>query len=565
MHTTLPLLLAALTACKDDAPPDDSGPEGWRPDTVCPGDPSCPDNDGPLRVGAAAVPISPTCFEQWVDQDGNNRYGSAADAFLDCGCDQLCPDDAGYPGPDEGEGDDTFQATWMAGFSNGRPAQGVHDELWARTLVLDQGGSRIAIVSLDLVGFFFGDVEAIRADLDPALEVDHVLISSTHTHEGPDTMGLWGPRVGSSGYQESYVAEVREDVAASIAQAVGALTEVDHVVVGAVDPAGAHERGQANVQRDSRDPVVIVDAVNVAAFYDGGGDVIASLVNWGSHPETLSSDNTLISADFVHYLRETVESGARWDSYEREGLGGVCVYVQGMVGGMMTPLGITVHDPDGNEWSAASFEKAEALGQIVGEMALDAVEAGETLQDPALSFAAARFQLPVQNIAFEAMFRIGVLPRDLENFDPDGPVDPDDPPEVVTEMDHIALGDLAMLSIPGELLPEIGIGGYDGSKVGTDLYTLVDPNNPNPPDLDAAPEGPYLRERMDSPHAWIIGLANDELGYIIPAYDFITDPDNPYLVEAEGDHYEETNSLGPQTEPVITAQAITLLEWLQGR
>ena len=44
---------------------------------------------GSLQVGASAKTITPTCFEQWEDVDGNNRYASNVDVALDCGCDQC--------------------------------------------------------------------------------------------------------------------------------------------------------------------------------------------------------------------------------------------------------------------------------------------------------------------------------------------------------------------------------------------------------------------------------------------------------------------------------------------
>ena len=44
------------------------GPDGgWRPDLVCPGDAGCVSGEGALEAGAAAVSITPTCFEQWLD------------------------------------------------------------------------------------------------------------------------------------------------------------------------------------------------------------------------------------------------------------------------------------------------------------------------------------------------------------------------------------------------------------------------------------------------------------------------------------------------------------------
>ena len=59
----------------------------------------------------------------------------------------------------------------------------------------------------------------------------------------------------------------------------------------------------------------------------------------------------------------------------------------------------------------------------------------------------------------------------------------------------------------------------------------------------------------------LIGLANDEIGYIIPRYNFELHEDAPYIGEAEGDHYEETRSLGPDTEELLMKQALRLLDW----
>jgi len=372
---------------------------------------------------------------------------------------------------------------------------------------------------------------------------------------------LWGERTGKSGYQPEYLEFVRESIADAVAQAVDDLAQVGALRAGRIRPEDQHERGAANVIDDSRDPVILVDELGVLHLADAGGDTIATVVNWGCHPETLSTGNYLISSDFVHSLRETVEEGSQWEAYETQGLGGVAIYLQGMVGGMMTTLHTTTHTPDGEELSDATWEKTEAIGTLLGEMALQAVEEAEVSQDTDLEIVHTRFQLPVDNIAFQAMFKIGVFPRDLYGYDPDEDLSDDNVPHVYTDLDLLRVGPIQMLTIPGELLPEVAIGGYDGSKTGSPLYELVQANNPNPPPLDQAPSGPYLRDEMTGEHNWLIGLANDELGYIIPAYNFQLHPDVPYLDEAEGDHYEETNSLGPDTQPLVSAQAERLLDW----
>ena len=133
---------------------------------------------------------------------------------------------------------------------------------------------------------------------------------------------------------------------------------------------------------------------------------------------------------------------------------------------------------------------------------------------------------------------------------------------VTSEMGILELGPVRMLTVPGELFPELAVGGYDGSQMFTTEVELIDPNNPNPPDLMTAPEGPYIKERMGSEYTWILGLGMDELGYIVPSYDFeLGSP--AYLVEAEGDHYEETNSLGPDLTMHVDNEGDKLIEFIQ--
>ena len=63
-------------------------------------------------------------------------------------------------------------------------------------------------------------------------------------------------------------------------------------------------------------------------------------------------------------------------------------------------------------------------------------------------------------------------------------------------------------------------------------------------------------------HSIIVGLGNDELGYLVPPYDWKLHPTTPYFDEAEGDHYEETNSTGPETLPLILDTLEGLGQWL---
>jgi len=546
------MLLLAL-ACTKDTPPDSGAPEAYAPDAHGVG-------EGTLTAGAAAVDITPACFESWTDLDADAEWDDDED-FLDCGCDRLCPDDEGYPGPDEGEGDEVFQAVWMAGFQNNRPAAGVRDPVWARSILLEQGDVRVALVVVDLVGWMHPEVEGVReaaADLD----IDHITVVATHTHEGPDTLGLWGRTETKSGFTPDYRQDVIDGCVESLRQADADRRQVGELVVGSVDASTYSEVGILNILQDKRDPKVVDTALGAAILRDTDGETIATLSHFGNHPEAMADENGLITSDYAHALRDGLENGVTYEAYSREGYGGVSIFLTGLVGGMMTPLGITHTDPDGVERREYTFEKTDAIGYSKAEMAMDAIDDGSVYADPQLAFAHKQFYLPVENWGFQAMFLTGIINREIYNYDDASPLGEGNIPEAKTEINVLQLGPIELLTLPGEVLPELAVGGYDGSRVGTTYDDVIEEDNPNPPDLSAAPEGPYWKEYVQGEHRWLLGLANDEIGYIIPPYNFKLHASQPWFEEDEGDHYEETRSLGIDTAPVLEEQIIELTTWV---
>ncbi len=537
------------------------------PEIVCPGDPEghCdPVVDAPLLAGAAVLSIVPACFEGWTDLDTDAEFEPPDDEFRDCGCDRLCPGDMGYVAPDDGENDGEFQASWLAGFHNGRPANGVRgaglglvgegDGLWARALVLEQGNTTLAIVTLDLVGFFNNETVAVRQLLaDSGVEVDYVLLHALHNHEGPDSMGLWGQTQLESGYDPAYRDQLRATIVEAITMASETKVEVAQLVVGEVDTSTYHENGVGNVINDSRDPFVIDEMLGALRLVDADDQTIASVVSFGNHPEALSDENTLMTSDFAHGLRRTLEMGSTWKQAPgKPGVGGPCLYINAAVGGLMTPLHVTVETPDGDKYSSGSFDKADAIGQLLGEMALDALSNGDVVLAPQLDLQAQTYRVRIDNENFQFLFGLGFFDR--ETFEEmDGLY-------LETESALINLGPAQFLSVPGELFPELAIGGYDGSHLNVPTKPLIDPDNINPPKLQQAPDGPYLKDRMHGTYRFVIGLGNDELGYILPEYDFVLG-DPPWVSEAEGDHYEETNSLGIETFSKVDTAADVLIAW----
>lgn len=565
-HAHLALLLAGCTTAEPAAPV-------WAPALHCPGDPACPTAQGALYAGAAVRSIVPTCWEAWDDLDDNHVFSAGTDALHDCGCDRLCPGDPGYPGPDRGEGDGEIQTAWMAGFQNGRAMRGVRDAslglvgegdgIDARALVLRQGESSVGLITLDVVGLFYeSEITALRqAARDRGLDLDHIVVHSSHNHEGPDTMGNWGRAFLRRGVDERYQREMIATAVDALVQADAEAEPVHRLRVGRGDIGDWHpERGSRNLVNDTRDPYIIDARVGVAHFESSDGRTLASLVSWANHAETLGASNNLITSDFVHALRVGVERGVSWTSRSAEGLGGPALFINGAVGGMMTPLRVDVEDPDGNIWPAGSWEKADTIGLIVAEVALDALRDAPVTPEPQLAFRAQPYAVPVENIAFQTLFLTGVIERPLYDYDPELPLDAVNRPSVRTEGSVVEVGPLQLATVPGELFPELLLGGYGGERLDAPV-PLVRPDNSNPPRLDEAPSPPYLIDAFTLPHRWLIGLGNDELGYFVPDYDFELHERSPYFDQPPGDHYEETNGPGPDATGIVLRETTRLLGW----
>src|SRR5947209_2919374 len=77
--------------------------------------------------------------------------------------------------------------TSMAGYYAERLSKGVHDLLMAKAIVLERGGKKAALVSLDLISTPLPMVEEARREIEKASGIGgaDVMISATHAHTGP--------------------------------------------------------------------------------------------------------------------------------------------------------------------------------------------------------------------------------------------------------------------------------------------------------------------------------------------------------------------------------------------
>src|ERR1043166_2496301 len=77
--------------------------------------------------------------------------------------------------------------TPLAGACWLRPAREICDRLSAKTLVLEQGNKRVAIITADVCGFDAGMVKRLREYGHRSHGVMFLMCNASHTHSGPDT------------------------------------------------------------------------------------------------------------------------------------------------------------------------------------------------------------------------------------------------------------------------------------------------------------------------------------------------------------------------------------------
>jgi hypothetical protein len=223
-----------------------------------------PTESGIIKAGFSSLPITPEIPEQWHDANKDSQYDPKdGDTFIDR------------------NGNGVFDAVWMAGFHNKRAASGIHDDLWARTIVLDDGNTRLALTVIDAIGLFHDDIIDVRNKINPGAGITYSIVSSTHTHEAPDLMGLWGTGFFKSGIDTEYLAYVKNQIVRSIETAASDLHPVN--IRFAQDLTSL-----STLVTDTRKPMILDDGLRLMQIVKmETQETLGTLVAWANHPETL--------------------------------------------------------------------------------------------------------------------------------------------------------------------------------------------------------------------------------------------------------------------------------------
>lgn len=514
-----------------------------------------------LKAGAAAVTITP--FGPNADWDGTvTPNGVWGESFTDQNNNGVW--NAGEPFVDD-EGNtqlDTssknkYDGVYLAGFGNKRLATGKHDDLWARTIVLERGVTRIAIVSIDVIGYYseatYYGLNHVWKYLDPKLGVQEILLASTHSHEGPDTIGPWGNGALNDGKYPKYLRFLDKQIAKSIAQAARNVQPA-RLKLGITAAKREPRLAGLQTRTSGRPPNFFDEELRVMQFIGARNKTIATLINWNTHPESMEDKNTVLTSDFCHSIRETVE----------QAFGGTAVYINGAIGAAEI-IGDTNHQNDdrktfdGKSYDLPAiardaekmFERSMAIGRDVGNAAVALLKKGEWSKSSALTVKKADMHAPMDNDAYLMAAKIGVF--DTLKIPTDG-----SPMEFKTTIYALQIGDAQVVTTPGELFPELY---YGVSQYGRTDCPAAD---------TGAPREPSIREAMTGKYRFMFGLCPDEFGYIVPRYDWrreAMDLQKLDLKKARDacagkgvpNHYHETNSASSVLAPASVCVTVALL------
>jgi len=321
------------------------------------------------------------------------------------------------------------------------------EDLFARAAVFARGSTKIALVGLDVFGMGVWDVDRLRQMLaDDGFS--HVIIAMSHTHANVDMMGFYGY------YPREYAQHTLKQARAAVLQAAGKLKPVQSLKLGTV-AMPLHGGRVVDLVRNARDPGIVDPTVSILQAIGQDGKPIVNVIHLSCHPEVIDLKGTGgLSPDFVGSLTQQVS----------QELGGQAVFLNGALGGMVTP--------------DTRFRTQAAAEKMGRELARYVVQAAGLAQ-PSSSYALWMKRRPVEYpVTGESVLQY------LKNAP--GPIDVHQG-RVSTEMNVLWIGDAQFVTVPGELLPEIGF---------------------------------EITSQMRGRLRLIIGLANGEFGYLVPSYDF---------------------------------------------
>jgi len=230
-------------------------------------------------------------------------------------------------------------------------SKGVHDSLYVRALVLHDGNTKLAIVTLDMGTIGLENTTNIRNIVRENTDIEHILLAVSHSHSTP----LLVPDFPSA--KKSWIREAERKIAESIIKADKNRVPA-RIGVGWGEVREGHNRrmkltnGKLIIFAGNRNriPTSPVDYQLGVIRVEGSDGPIATLVNFTCHPVILGPKNLLISADYPGAMMRMV----------KEEIGGQVMFLQGAAGDI-NPFWDKTSPEDG------AFNQVEKMGRVIAD------------------------------------------------------------------------------------------------------------------------------------------------------------------------------------------------------
>jgi hypothetical protein len=296
-------------------------------------------------------------------------------------------------------------------FASRGHATGVHDQVYARVMVIQAGAETVALASLDMPGISNRVQKAMREGVATrtGLPVEAVMIGATHSHSAPDLQGLW------NGVPDDYKARLIDLTVDAISTAFESREAAD-LFVSLGEHSNSNRRDWPMTDKD----LVVLDAKRIS------GERIGTLVQFAAHPVTLGSENLEISRDFPGYTVDRLEAE----------LGGTAIYFNGIIG-------------DCTPGAGGGFEGAEDYGGSIADAAI-ATMSKQTRINGEVELASSEWDQMVTNANFKLANSLGFLDYDTIGSENDLGVH--------TQVRYFRLGrEIQGVAFPGESLTRNGL------------------------------------------------------------------------------------------------------------
>jgi len=277
-----------------------------------------------------------------------------------------------------------------------RKSVGVHDPLFVRGLVLNDGRTSVAILCFDLIGCSFEVTEQVRQAAADATGVEHVVLNFGHQHSAR-VLALRG-QGGETDDEIAWNDRVHDAIVEIVTEAQAAAAPATLRAGRAPVQVGYNRRimlegGQIHMG-DNKEGAVVPWVNVLLAGGEGDGKPIAVLFEHAAHPVIVPDTSNLISADYPGAAVAHVNAALGDDC--------VAMFAQGCGANINAyPL-------------RSTHENAEAAGRKLGEAVLQAVRDAEPIQAETLRVCRKSIELPCQPLPSMATWR-----QTLDNLESD--------------------------------------------------------------------------------------------------------------------------------------------------